>query len=150
MLELIEQRLGGRLPEASAALWEQETRLWATLDAFAWPAEYEAAWRELVDHLAARPDQLQQLHALGERFAALADLSEDAPAVAQLAEEYARYCGAHPLPPELLSGAPEPGSPSGLAIGDLLGSALAPAQRRCLELTRRRLSQRGRADGEGR
>lgn len=84
MLELIERHLGERLPDASATLWEQEGRLWATLDAFAWPAEYAAGWRELVGHRAARPDQLRRLHALGERFAALAGLSEDAPEVARL------------------------------------------------------------------
>lgn len=149
MLELIGRRLGERLPEASATLWEQEARLWATLDPFAWPAEYAAGWRELVDHLAARPDQLQQLHALGERFAALTDLPADAPAVVRVAEEWARYVRAHPLPPALSAGAPEPASPFGPVIGDLLGTALAPAQRRCLELARRCLPQRGEEEGEG-
>ena len=156
-LELIRANLGERLPELGASLWEQEARIWSLLDAFAWPAEQEEQRRgyvaELARHLAASPERFERWRALAERLVALADLPEDAPEVARLAEEFARQQERDPLPPDLADGGLAPGEPWSSAMGDLLLSTLSPAQRRFVALVQR-ADRRGpdggrRADADG-
>ncbi len=156
-LELIRANLGDRLPQLGAALWEQEARIWSLLDAFAWPAEHEEQRRgfvaELARHLAASPERFERWRALAERLVALADLPEDAPEVARLAEEFARQQERDPLPPDLAGPSLAPGEPWSSAMGDLMLSTLSPAQRRFVALVQR--SDRGglgagrRADADG-
>ncbi|HEX5502490.1 MAG TPA: MerR family transcriptional regulator [Thermomicrobiales bacterium] len=133
---MLERLLAEHRPDVSPTLRRQEERAWARLDSFAWPDAYRDAWRRLAEHFAAHPEQLRRLHALSERLAALPDLPADAPEVAQLAAEWADYLREHPLPAELVH-AGAAGDAFGMALADLLGGDLAPAQRRFIELAER-------------
>ena len=144
-LELIRANLGERLPEVGAELWEQESRIWSLLDAFAWPVEHEEQRRDFVAalarHLAASPERF-------ERWRALADLPEDAPDVARLAEEFARQQERDPLPTDVAGPGPAPGEPWSSAMGELLLTTLSPAQRRFVALVQRP-DRRGPGAGRG-
>lgn len=136
-LEMLERMLEEHLPEVSPALRRQEEGLWAILDAFEWPEGLGEVWRNVAGYYTAHPEQLRQLHALSERMVALAGLPEDAPEIAQLAAECARYLRDNPLPPELAGAMPTLDGALAGTLGDLLGAELSPAQRRLMKLVQR-------------
>lgn len=129
-LRLVRDRLQGQLPEISEALWEQESRIWAMLDGFTWPAGYEEWRATLIHHLVTHPDQLRQWHRLAEQLNALAGLPEDDPAVAGLAADYAGQRDAFMLPAEITARPPWDDGPFADVLAELLNTHFSPAQRR--------------------
>jgi len=73
----------------SPEFWEQEERLWATLDAYAWPEGYREMWEAMADYYAAHPEAYRRMVAVGERLAALAHEPEGSPEVERLARDLA-------------------------------------------------------------
>lgn len=143
MLELARRHLGERLSEIAPEVLRQETRFWATLDAFRWPRGYEELQEALVLYLADHPKQYEELLALEERLVALAERPEDAPEVEQLADDYAAYFEKNPLPEELSKGVAWESSPLGTALSEVASNAMSPAQKRCMELLQGRFSEGG-------
>jgi DNA-binding transcriptional MerR regulator len=141
MLELARRHLGGRLGEVTPGVLEQEKRFWATLDAFRWPQEYNEFQEALVLYLADHPKQYEELLALEGRLVELADRPEDSREVEQLAEEYATYFEANPLPDELSRGVAWESGPMETALAGVVLNAMSPAQKRCMERLQERLSE---------
>ena len=137
--ECLKQVYGDRLPEASRRLWEQEERIWATLDAFEWPEGYPGAAEEFVRHLSDHPELLRRMLELGERLAALSDAPEDSPEVEELAAEYAQVLAEGPLSSEPPGAELWPQGALGSAMSGMMLATLSPAQRRVMELVQARL-----------
>jgi DNA-binding transcriptional MerR regulator len=89
-LGLVKEQLGAYLSNISEESWKWTEKIDAMLGAFHWPESYREAIKEVVQQIAAQPEQFRQLFALEERFAALANEPEDSPEVEKLAEAYAR------------------------------------------------------------
>ena len=143
MLELVRRHLGGRWSALAPDVLEQEKKVWATLDAFRWPREYEEFQEALVRYLADRPEELGKLLTLEERLAALSGLPEDASEVGRLAEDYAAHFGEHPFPQELPNRAAWGSGPLEAAFLGVALNAVSPAQKRCMELLVEHLSGGG-------
>ena len=143
MLELARRHLGGRLSEAAPDVLKQEKKFWATLDAFRWPRGYEEFQEALVLYLADHPKQYEKLLALEERLMELADRPEDSREVEQLAEDYAAYFEANPLPKELSEGLAWESGSLETAFSGVVLNAMSSAQKRCMELLQERLSEGG-------
>jgi DNA-binding transcriptional MerR regulator len=139
ILELARQHLGERLDEVDPGVLDQEKRFWATLDAFRWPQEYKEFQEALVLYLADHPEQYEELLVLEQRLVKLAHRSEDSREVEQLAEEYAAYFEANPLPEEISKGAAWGSGPMEAALSGVVLSAMSPAQKRCMELLQEHL-----------
>ena len=133
-LARIDALLAAHLPEASAAVREQEERVWALIEAFEWPREYVTGFEAIMEHYAARPEALRAFHDLSERMIALAGLPVDDLAIHELAEEFRRYQRDYPLPTALLPAIADPTQPFARVFGELLGAQLDPAQRRLMAL----------------
>ena len=133
-LARIDALLAAHLPEVSAAVREQEERVWALIEAFEWPREYVAGFHAIAEHYVAHPEALRAFHALSERMIALAGLPLDDPAIEELAEDLRRYQRDYPLPTELLPAIADPTQPFARVFGELLGAQLDPAQRRLMAL----------------
>lgn len=133
-LAWLDDLLDAHLPEASAAVREQEERVLALLDSFAWPSEYVAGWHGLAEHYAAHPEALHGLHALSERLAALAHQPSNPAVLRELAADFQRYQREYPLPTALLPDFADPGQPFARAFGDLLRARLSPAQQQLMAL----------------
>jgi len=143
ILELARQHFGERLGELDPEVLDQEKRFWATLDAFRWPREFRSFQETLVLYLADHPEQYEQLLILEQRFATLAHRPENAREVEQLAEEYAAYFEANPLPGELSKGADWGSGPMEAALSGVVLSAMSPAQKRCMQLLQEHVSGDG-------
>ena len=122
---------------------EQEKKLWATLDAFRWPQGYKEFQEALVLYLADHPEEYEELLALEERLAALADVPEDSPEVDLLAQDLAAHFEKNPLPEAISEGAALGAGPMESALSGVLLGAMSPAQKRCMELLQERLSEEG-------
>ena len=143
MLELARRHLGERLSTSGSEVLEQERRFWATLDAFQWPREYREFQEALVLYLADHPEEYEELLALEERLVALADRPEDSREVEQLAQDYAAYFEKKPLPEEISKSVAWKSGPLETAFSGVVLNAMSPAQKRCMELLQKRLSERG-------
>ena len=143
MLELARRHLGGRLGEVAPGVLEQEKKFWATLDAFRWPRGYEEFQEALVLYLADHPKQYEKLLALEERLMELADRPEDSREVEQLAEDYAAYFEANPLPKELSKGLAWESGSLETALSGVVLNAMSSAQKRCMQLLQEHLSEGG-------
>jgi DNA-binding transcriptional MerR regulator len=139
-MKLAEEYLGEHLKEASPSLIEQERKMWATLEAFEWPAEYANVQESLVRYYAQNPEEYRAALALEERLVLLADLPEDSPEVEALVDDYIRYVETSPLTKDFRQG-PEP-TPEALGgvFVDLMTTGMSPAQRRFFGLFGERLS----------
>lgn len=142
VIELAEKHLGERLSGVSARLWEQERKLWTTLDDFEWPEGYVELQELIVRYYADRPDEYQEMLALSERLTTIADLSGDSPEVERLAEDLARHLERTPFPKDPLEGSPLTSGPLGGVFSEVLMSSFASAQRRVLELVQKRIEER--------
>lgn len=69
---------------------ETERSIWASLDAFRWPASYHEGLQALMRQLAERPGVQQQLADLNRRYFAMCALPPDHPEIDNLAEEIFR------------------------------------------------------------
>lgn len=141
--EMFRERLGEHLEELSAEVWEQEEKLWATLDAYDWPEGYRETWETVARHYAEHPEQLRRMVALSERISDLADVPEDAPEVEQLAEDLFRSVGDDLFPEAFPETPPWTEGPLGKVFSELLATNFSPAQRRLFEL----VEERGRDQG---
>src|SRR6266852_3101592 len=87
-VQYLKEHLGAYFSNIDPAFLKQETQLQALLDNFHWTEDHQEKMQQLnqryVQHVGEHPEEYQQLLALGERLAALASLSEDAPEVGQL------------------------------------------------------------------
>lgn len=123
---------------AESLAWGQ--RLDAMLGSFNWPTEYRQGFQASLQHVADHAEQYHQLFALEERFAALAQLSADAPEVEQLAEEYIQSQELSLLYQQLAQSGIGEESPFSSALGGLLSSMVSPAQQRFFELLTQKAS----------
>ena len=139
LLQWAQMHLKDQLPQASAQVWKQDTQIFGLLEAFHWPGDTQEQMKEAIKQAVQQPELIQQWSALVEPLAALAAVPEDAPEVERLVEQVMQsgavsiFQSAESLP------APAPESPFGEIMGDLMLSALSPAQRRFLELIQHRL-----------
>ncbi len=117
---------------AESLAWGE--RVDAMLGSFHWPTEYRQTFQAVVQHIASQPERYPHLFALEERLAALAEVPEDAPEVAQLAEDYTNS----PELPMLLAQLAQMGNweqgPLSSTLMDLTAIAVSPAQKRFFEL----------------
>ena len=90
----------------------------------------------MADH----PEEYEGLIALEERLAALAHLPEDSPEVERLAGDYAAYFENSLLLKEVSEQTTWEG-PMGNALSGVLLGTMSPAQKRCMELLRERISK---------
>jgi DNA-binding transcriptional MerR regulator len=144
-LKLAHQHLGDQLRDVSPELLEQEKRLWGVLEAFGWPEGYREFQEILIRYLADHPEEYEKLLGLGERFAALVGVSEDSYEVELLARDYAAYFEKNSFHENLLKEAGWGPGPMGIALSKVMLSTMSPAQKRCMELTQRLLSEKGNA-----
>jgi DNA-binding transcriptional MerR regulator len=147
-LGLVKEQLGAYLSNISEESWKWTERIDAMLGAFHWPESYREAIKEVVQQIAAQPEQYRQLFALEERFAALANEPEDSPEVERLAEEYARW-GELGLLQSTFPTTSHLGSRQlENALVDLAATMLPPAQRRFFEVLSRKLASASNKAGD--
>ncbi|BBL79436.1 hypothetical protein RxyAA322_12900 [Rubrobacter xylanophilus] len=144
-LKLAHQHFGERLRHISPELLEQEKRFWGAMDAFRWPEGYREFQETLIRYLAERPEEYERLLGLGERFAALAGLSEDSREVDLLARDYAAYFEKNPFQEVLLEGAAWGPGPMESTLSKIMLGTMSPSQKKCMEMTQRLLSEKGNA-----
>lgn len=141
--EMFREKLGEHLGEISAEVWEQEEKLWATLDAYDWPEGYRETWETVARHYAEHAEQLRRMVALSERVSALADVPEDSPEVEQLAEDLFRSVGDNLFPEAFPETPPWTEGPLGKVFTELWATNFSPAQRRLFELIEERERDQG-------
>jgi DNA-binding transcriptional MerR regulator len=136
-LRLLQEQFGDSI-DLDPAVWKQDQRLFAQLDAVLWAQpEYQEQQRKLVQAIAEHPEEFRQITALAARIAKLANSPEDAPEVEDLAEEMVRLKRSNVLLAKMTDT-----ENSHRAIPDVLGEImtgqtatdLSPAQRRLFEL----------------
>ena len=141
-IQLAEKHLHKHLSEISPELWEQERKMWSTLDAFEWPEGYTEMQELVTFYYADRPDEFREMILLEERLTALAGLPEDSPEVGRLAEDFARHLKQTPFPYDPLGGSPLASGPFGRVFSEVLLSNLSPAQKRVMELMQRHFEEK--------
>ena len=112
------------------------------LDAFEWPEGYKEMQEIITFYYADRPEEYRDMLAVSERLAAVADLPEDAPEIAELAEDLARHLEKTPFPYDPLEGSPLTSGPLGNAFSEILLGNFSPAQKRVMELVQRAFEDR--------
>ena len=140
-IKLAERHLGKHLTGVSPELWEQERKMWATLDAFAWPEGYRELQEFIVSYYADRPDEYHKMLDISERLAVLAELPEDSTGVERLAEDFIRHLERTPFPDGPLENSPLASGPIGEVFAEMLTSNLSPAQQRVVELVQRHFEE---------
>jgi DNA-binding transcriptional MerR regulator len=141
LLQWAQAHLGEHLPQASADVWEQDARIFGLLEAFRWPESAQAQMQEAIALLFQQPEQVQRMAALAEQLAALAAVPEDSPEVERLVEYVLQSGAAGVFQSAASLHAYAPEGPFGEVMGDLMLSALSPAQRRFLALIQHHLKQ---------
>jgi len=140
LVDLVRDQLGAYLANISEESWKWSENIDALLGAFHWPESYRERIKDVVQHIAERPEQYKQLFALEERFAALAHEAEDSPEVERLAEDYARSGELGQLQSMFgtnnLLGSPQLEN----TFMDLTTTLVSPAQRRFFEELTRKLT----------
>src|SRR5256885_10162921 len=86
LLDVVRDQLGAYLSNISEESWRWSEKVDALLGAFHWPESYRERIKDVVQHIAEQPEQYQQLFALEERVAALANAPDDSPQSDRLAE----------------------------------------------------------------
>lgn len=140
-LDLVKEHLGDYFSHISEDSWKWSEKIDAMLGSFNWPASYRETLQEVVQHVAAQPEQYRQLLALEERFVALADAPEDSPEVELLVEAYAQSDELGLLHSTFFANTPMMSSQLEHAIGDMAAAIASPAQRRFFQEISRRLSK---------
>lgn len=141
-IEYVKEHLGD-FSQVSPVLWEQEAKLYANFDNFNWPEEYQQFMRQAaqhtMQHFAAYPEEYQLLLTLGERFATLPSLPEDAPELEQLIADFLTFFEHHPFWLQLQTQLPqvETESPFAHVMSDLIAPIYSPAQMRVLNEIRK-------------
>ena len=140
-LDLVKEHLSAYFSHISEDSWKWSEKIDAMLGSFNWPASYREMLQEVVQHVAAQPEQYRQLLALEERFVALADAPEDSPEVELLAEAYAHSDEVGLLHSTFLADSPLMSSQLEHAMGDMAAAIASPAQRRFFQELSRRLTK---------
>lgn len=126
----------GAAPEISATLWQQDMQIFGMLEAIALPGDVQGQMATVVETMTRDPATYARMLALAEQLAALAPLPADDPAVERLAAE-ARAAGwLTDLQAFFPTDMPTLEAPFDAILGEIMLSALAPAQRRFLDLVR--------------
>jgi DNA-binding transcriptional MerR regulator len=125
---------GGLDPEVAEKALGHDRKLFALLEELRWPDEHAAPLRAALSRFAADPAALQPMLPLIERFVALAEAPEGSPDVEPLARDLAGLAAdLGKLGDTAAAGRDARGAPFRHALRGLLGSTLAPAQRRVVE-----------------
>ena len=130
-LELAKELLGERFSSISPAALEMEAKLWAPIENFNWPDDYQAGMTRVAQYFAEHPEIYEQLIAFSEQFAALASLPEAASEVDQLIEncmENSALLLFLQNGQALSAQVPPMENPFGGILGDLMVTALSPGQ----------------------
>ena len=143
MFELARRHLAGHWDNATPEALEQEKKFWKTLDAFRWPRGYREFQEALVLYLADHPKEYEELLALEERLAALADLPEGSPEVGTLARDLAAHFEKNPLPEGLSEGAAWGAGHMQSALSGVVLGSMSAAQKRCMELMQEHMRKGG-------
>lgn len=146
-LDAVKEHLGAYFSHISEEQWKWSEKIDALLGSFKWPMDYREMLQKMVQHVAAQPDQYQQLLALEERFVALADEPEDSPEVERLVEAYINSGEVELLHATFLANVPAMNAQLGHTMGDVAAAIAAPAQRRFFQEMARKMSsdsQKGR------
>lgn len=117
--------------------------LWSTLDSFHWPEGYGDFQQALVSYIAHHPEEREKLLALEERLATLAEVSEDAPEVEQLARDYAAFFEESTFSEKLFGQSDRKREYMGdldTVLSNVAMHYMFPAQQRCMELLGERLA----------
>lgn len=144
-IELAEEHLGEHLSQISVELWEQERKMWSTLDAFEWPEGYKEMQEFITFYYADRPDEYRKMLDISEHLAHLADLPEDSPEVERVAQDLAGHLEQTPFPEGPLEGSPLTSGPVGEVFAEILNSNFSPAQQRAMELVHKHFDQKSGA-----
>lgn len=131
-LAMARERLGDQLARVSPELWEQEARIFRSLDAVQWPEGYRDTVEAALSYYQRHPDEYRAWLAFSERIAALAREPEDSPEVDALVEAYRRLLRDYPPGEDAPAGLAMPAQLAGLAH-DMMVASLAPAQRKLYE-----------------
>ena len=147
-LDLVREHLGAYLSNIDEESWKWSEKLDALLGSFHWPGSYREMIKDVVQQIAAQPEQYKQLFSLEERFAALAGMPEDSPEVEQLAEDYAR-CNELGLLQSMFGTEKLFGNRQfENVLGDLMATMASPAHRRFFEMLSRKLASSPAKTGE--
>jgi DNA-binding transcriptional MerR regulator len=134
-------------PLIHPALLEHDAKLYALLENFHWTGNQQNVLKEMapyvVEHFTQHPEEYQALLTLSERLMALALLSDDAPEVEQLAEDFIQYFVRYPFLHGVQKQVPHEGlqSPFSDIFSELLTPIFSPAQRKVLEALAHRLGK---------
>ena len=139
-LDTVKEHLGAYFSHISEEQWKWSEKIDAMLGSFNWPMGYREMLQQMVQHVAAQPDQYQQLLALEARFVALADEPEDSPEVERLVEAYINSGEVELLHSTFLANVPALNAQLGYAMGDMAATMASPAQRRFFQEMARRMS----------
>lgn len=144
----VREHLGSYLSNTDSASFQWAEKLDAMLGTFQWPADYREMIQSVVQHIAAQPEQYQQILALEERFNNLVNEPEDSPEVEKLAEDYAQCSELALLQQNLSAYQSFEQSPFFHAMSDLMAAQISPAQHRFYEVLSHKLSSSPAKNGE--
>jgi DNA-binding transcriptional MerR regulator len=140
LLDIVRDQLGAYLTNISEASWKWSEKIDALLGAFRWPESYRETIKDVVRHIAEKPEQYKQLLALEERFANLVNEPEDSPEVERLAEDYARSGELGQLQSMFSTNTALGNRQLENVFMDLTTTLVSPAQRRFFEEVSRKLT----------
>jgi hypothetical protein len=140
MLDVVRDQLGSYFANISEESWKWSENIDALLGAFHWPESYRERVKDVVQHIVEQPEHYKQLFALEERFANLANESEDSPEVERLAEDYARSGEVGQLQAMFSTNNAMGSSQLENVFLDLTTTLVSPAQRRFFEEVSRKLN----------
>jgi DNA-binding transcriptional MerR regulator len=147
--DLVKEHLGEYFANISEEDMKWGEKVDALLGEFHWPAGYRATMEQAVQHIAAQPEQFEQLLALEARFAALAGAPEDSPEIEQLAEAYAQSGELGRFYSQFFATDPPMDERTGQTMVDLAAALVSPAQRRFFEALSRRLASSSSSNEAG-
>ena len=84
---MVTEIVGTELYDNHPQLMELDRNIYGLLDDFSWGLEYQEPFRRVAEYFQAHPQEYQRMLACNERFAALANLPEDAEEVEALAQD---------------------------------------------------------------
>ena len=115
-------------------IYEQERKLYGVIDDLHWGLDYQDILREVAEYFRDHPDKYQQSLDYGPKITAIADISPDSPAIAELALEYAQFIKSLPFYEKLMS--QESGLEKSLESlwSDLFAEVYSPSQMKMIEL----------------
>jgi len=120
----------GTCPE----IYEQERKLYGVMDDLHWGLDYQDTLREVAEYFRDHPDKYQQSLNYGPQITAIAGLSPDLPAIAELAQEYAQFIKSLPFYKKLMSQGPGLGNSLESLCKDMFAEIYSPSQMKFIEM----------------